>query len=412
MNTTPLDSDRLAEDCPQLQKIFVDIDDSDEELDLTVGLPLDDNVDSEARAKEVYGDILYLRFRVNLNLEAEREKLSKLLAKMYDSQTVFGERLRAPSLQPFEDHELKTLLWPMAKKGREIFFELFLASEPVNKPADELNLMHEVARSVFSREHLISITSPVPLFPWAFLFYDPSFDATNKSTFDPLKFWGFRHEVQEQISEISESRRFPHAPTIVAAIDSDIEGAGLHQEAEHPLTKLGDEVKPVGDVNALGTTLANFTDDCFYFFGHADHEDPPSKGTSWIKLRGAELDMLTLANDHRAPSFTKKPVLLFLNGCRTNPLSVWDDKSVAGYLCERSDHRVCCLLTVAEIPEAFAVEFARRFLDYFFVKRLRVGSALLTTRREMIRGTHKNPLGLLYTFLGNVELQLKETADE
>jgi hypothetical protein len=158
----------------------------------------------------------------------------------------------------------------------------------------------------------------------------------------------------------------------------------------------------------LGTALQKFDGDCLYFYGHAYHEegDKPVACKSWLQLRSVNLTVSMLKQDFKpAPNYSKRPVVTFLNGCRTSPMHQWHENTVAGFLCINGDNRVCCVSSVAEIPEQFAAEFARYFWEHFSINYRRIGEALLNARLDLLN-IYNNPLGLSYSLFGRSDTHI------
>jgi hypothetical protein len=97
-------------------------------------------------------------------------------------------------------------------------------------------------------------------------------------------------------------------------------------------------------------------------------------------------------------------VFVFLNGCETTPLNVWNKNSLAGLLCLQGQCRVCCVTSFAEVPVAFGRRFGQLFWARFLAGAT-VGQALLGARRDLLDELN-NPLGLLYTLFGRAEARL------
>jgi hypothetical protein len=181
------------------------------------------------------------------------------------------------------------------------------------------------------------------------------------------------------------------------AIDP-VEDGGKHVATGHTFSKLN--IKPVTTSSELMEALSDFNNDIFYFFGHANDADQEYQ--SWLKLQDIDLTVSQL-REIGAPRFNKFLVLTFLSGCRTAPLRRWDKNTVVGYIClKQPTRRVCCVVTVAEVPAVFAAEFASLVWEGFWLHKRPLGSALLDARTKMLTD-YNNPLGLLYSLFGPVD---------
>lgn len=355
--------------------------------------------------------IFELVYSVKMDLEADRVLLAKELKQLYRAKKI-GTILRSKRLRRLTKEQRNGILGPIARQGVSVFSRLF-PRKNLRRGLVEVKygqLFAEALRSVLSRPQLISIKSHVPLFPWAFLYDDLSFDKDDLSTVRPGRFWGFRHEIQQVVEGISPRTAIPRSFKVFTAIDPDV-GGGSHKAKDHPLVRLGDGVTSAESTDELGIALRDFQQDVLYFFGHASDTTPPTDHTSWLKLQEVELTVYELREEYEAPHFARDPVVAILNGCRTSPLEAWDAQTVVGYLCENSGQSLCCVATVAEIPGAFASAFARHLLEDFLVKKHPLGSALLCARKVMLK-EWRNPLGLLYSLFGSVDTQIKTDEEE
>jgi hypothetical protein len=256
--------------------------------------------------------------------------------------------------------------------------------------------------SAFQRPQVVSVESDVPLFPWGFLIGDNEFDDTRIKSFDPLQLWAFKHELQQLADGVSPFRKIAAPASIVAAISPDID-CGRHSDGDHTLGKAERNVQRTETIHDLGQSLQRFDADCLYFYGHAYHDDPPAPYTSWIRLDGAELTVKQLEQKYDAPVFMRNPVVVFLNGCCTSPMNTWNKDTVAGFLVHRGGNSVCCIVTVAQIPEGFALQFSH-FFWLRFLDGGELGTALRHARREMLaRGS---PLGLVYELIGRADTHI------
>jgi hypothetical protein len=211
------------------------------------------------------------------------------------------------------------------------------------------------------------------------------------------------HEIQEQFSTTTPYVNLSANPEIVTAVDPLIDHSGLHDDKDHPFAKVTrSDASNIGD---LRKKLVNFEGHCLYFYGHADHAELPTQASSWLELQDVKLYVSDL-EPLRAPQFKNNPVVAFLNGCNTSPLTIWDDNTVVGYLCHRGQNHLCCVASVGELPASFAAEFAKKFWEKFLIARLPIGTALRLARGSMLHELN-NPLGLLYTLFGKFETVIR-----
>jgi hypothetical protein len=389
-------------------------------LRVTLSLPLDASYSAaEAKAKSLFvapdrDDYLDVIYTVKMNFEVKRKTFEDELRKIYGNKG--NEILGKEDLGKVKARQLRSILTPLANLGANIFETLFLSDEKKLLSHDDERhgaIVNDAISSVFSRPQIISIRSPrlpgqlrIALFPWAFLYDDSQFNPANEATLKPHRFWGFKHQIQEDIDYSAPCLSLTSSPSILTAICPDADKTQYHSEPAHAFKKLNSNITQVTTVKELGDALKNFTDDCFYFYGHAFHPDPPEQTQSRLELRGESLTVDVLKRLYKPAQvnkrFTKDTVLTFLNGCQTAPLNVWDDQSFAGYLCDQGKWRVCCVVTVASVPGSVAAMFGHHFWKLFLLRKLPLGDALHKTRRVILRKWN-NPLGLLYTVFGSVD---------
>jgi hypothetical protein len=404
-----LDQSLLSEDCPTRNKFFITIqpDDSDGSLLITLVVPLSSSSPAENEAKQLFcatgDDSFTVQYKPNVDLKAEMKALLMSLTDMYKSPV--GGVLRQDNLRHLTNDELFEAVNPIVEQGRNVFHRLFVDIDPVNYSSEDKEIARVAIISALSKPQIIAISTHVPLFPWAFLFSDPTFKPDDRSTINPLSFWGFKHEIQEELNGTARRIHLPSKPKIVASICAQVDTSNWHTHSEHSFVKMASEVTPAPSVKDLGEALGNFESDCLYFFGHAFHLDPPVQSKSWLKLNGIELTVSHLIVDYNAPRFKNRIVIAFLNGCRTAPLTVWNENTVAGFLCLQGDNRVCCVASVGEIPPAFAADFAKHFWEQFLIQKQPIGRALLNARLAVFNYWN-NPLGLFYSLFGRVDTQL------
>ena len=392
------------ESAPRREKLYVDFGIGNAgTVYVHAVIPLDEHSPAERRAREAFNsDSLHLRYSVAIDLDAERINFAELVSKMYKGN--LGGQLRKDELIRFEERDLRKLLQPLLEQGRNVFYRLFLGEEIVERysPEDRV-IIHQTVKSVFSRPQVLVIYAPSPLFPWNFLYYDQTYDSTNRASIKPEKFWGLFHEIQQEFNTTHQRVELPSDFQLLSAVDADVDD-DWHTAEDHPFSR----IKPthVNSINDLGSALGNFNGHCLYFFGHAHHEDPPTQTSSWLQLRERQLTVSNMLIQFNAPRFNQIPVVAFLNGCRTSPLTKWNENTVVGFLCLRGNNRLCCVASVGELPPAFAAEFAKKFWSEFVIARREIGTALLLARKHMLHNWN-NPLGLLYSLFGRVDTFIK-----
>ena len=379
-------------------------------LDVLLSVPLDPRLDEDAALIQDFGThTLDVHYSVRLNLANERKALASKLLSLYNSPE--GGILRQDPLQCLTQEQLRKVLCPLADQGWSIFHRLFDIREPRGFSRSDGPRVAAGARKILDRGHpwvIKVLRGNELLFPWAFLFDDERFSPTNLSTLDPSRFLGFRCEIQEDMETLASRIKLPSSPSIVAAICPQVDG-GRHHAPDHPLQKSNVTLIPVTSAPDLGDQLADFNGDCLYFYGHSQNSSHSVPHDSWVQLNGVKLSVTDLDSRYCAPRFHQDLVVAFLNGCRTSPLGQWNDSSVVGFLCRHGDHRLCCVATVAEVPQSFAAEFARHFWDAFLLQGQPIGQSLLFARRTMLQ-QKQNPLGLVYTLFGRVDTRLESTS--
>lgn len=377
----------------------------DDSYKLTMIIPLDPSLPAEAEAARLFGlggrNSLVVRSEITLDFEAEKLAFIKILNQLYDSD--IGQALSSDILQQISDAHLREWLNPLIDQGQSVFYRLFISNQILYEKFtdDDVPILKAAIKSAFSRPQVLSIYDDNPLFPWAFLYNDEDYDPTNRLSIKPERFWGFMHEVQEELPVTPARIHLSPDLEIITAVDSYIDTEGVHDSDDYPFSKV--KTRSAHDIHQLRDELTNFQSHCLYFFGHADHADPPTPSTSWLELLATRL-MVSELERREAPQFKNNPVVGFLNGCNTSPLTCWNDSSLVGYLCIRGKKHLCCVASVGALPATFALEFARAFWEEFLCGK-HIGTALLSARRDMLKRWN-NPLGLLYSLFGRVDTHI------
>jgi hypothetical protein len=401
-----------AEITPQSQRFQITIVGSTKgPFKVVLFVPLDAGQPAEAEALKIAKAIgldncLEVGYTLHTDLDAQTRAFARTLAEMYEGE--IGAKLLSKTLVQLLEDEMRQALHPLTEHGREVFRILFEDIEIEGYPTTDVEVIKKAIKSALDRPQTIAVTSSIPFFPWAFIFQDKDYKSFDRSTINPLSFWGFKHELSEKLDCNSLYYKLSATPTVVAAICDEVDDEGWHDEPEHPFARLNGQLVSVRTAPELGTTLKKFDADCLYFYGHAYHEenDQPVACNSWLQLRGVRLTVNMLRHDFSpAPNYSKRPVVAFLNGCRTSPMHQWHENTIAGFLCINGDNRVCCISSVAEIPEHLAAEFARQFWEQFSICYQPIGKALLDARLYILN-EYNNPLGLSYSLFGRSDTHI------
>lgn len=377
-------------------------------------LPLNERYESEARAIRFFSPDekrLSLQYRVDIDLEAHRLQMLRLIDQLYYLEGAEPRRelalaMRRDFLEQFHDADVRAAFMPIAKLGRTVFRRLFQDVEVFGGYSQsDMPLLRDVLRSALGRENAIVVRTPMSLFPWAFIYDDGRLTVEDATTLELDRFWGFRHQIQEEVEGVAPKVSMTHPPRIVAAVCPRVDPQRVHKaEAFGVGESLVIDVRTVEDKQDLLSILASpFEHDCFYFCGHSFQDAPPVQATSAILFDGIKLTVDEI-DEMGGPQFLRNPVLAFFNGCETSPAGSWSKETLAGFLCHKGDSRVCAVTTTGKVPAAVAralgVQFWRRFL-----KDASVGEALQGARLILLT-KYGNPLGLLYTILGRGDTRL------
>lgn len=400
----------LSADQPRRMKLRLEImsEEFDDRLLFRIAVPLDRAYDAERMVLEEYShdvgvDIGEYEYVAAVNLKSEGQELVSLIEQILQE---YQGLLAAKPIRKVEEYQLRDVLTPLAARGQSLFRRLFAEPDEIrHHGAIEREQVRRAVLSALARPQRISVRAPVPLFPWAFIFDDLNqFRPKVRSTLDPLHFWGFQHEIQEDCGITGQKVRVHSPPELVAAICTEADTSGWHSDDGHPLRQLGERLRLLKDVEELGTSLADFHWDAFYFFGHADNENPDIPSRNWLRFNKQTITIDELQGHFHAPRFQRYPVVAFLNGCKTAPLRTLSSNSIVGFFI-RQEQPVCCVATIASIPHAVGAEFAREFWQAFLGDRKYIGEAVLSARLALLR-RQNNPLGLFYNLLGKIDLHI------
>jgi hypothetical protein len=402
--TSPVNTRLLGPDAPTRDKVSLIISEqSASRVRVHLLVPLNPSIAAEESLINHFGGPrLAARYDVDVNLAAERHQHSEYLATLHKSD--IGKSLCSEPLTKLSQSDLALGLAPFALQGSSLFHRFFRKIS-LEGYGDMDAAVQRVILSILSRPQQIVIESPAPLFPWSFLYDDPHFDSSRLRTLKVDRFWGFRHEIQEELEGTTKRIRIPSRPDIVISVCSDVDQPGSTQRSYFPADTC--TVRSIETVDELGQSLGAFEADCLYFFGHADQNNPPVAASSTLFLRGIPITVAQLEMRFGAPNFQRIPVFAFLNGCQTSPLGSWDANSMAGFLCKCGSDRCACLATTDRIPVALAAAMAKSLWTEILQNKATVGSALLSARCEILEKWN-NPLGLMYTFFGRIDMHLAE----
>lgn len=380
------------------------------DIKILLNVPLDSRHPPEEEARKIFAGVddntIEVRCRIKqFSLDSEKARFTELVEQLYKSEV--GKLLSLSELAKISDSNLRKVVSALAEQGRNVFYRLFVSSQIVYeqpKADEDIVIVRAAILSALSHSQVLYIHNESPLFPWAFLYNDDEYNPNNFSTIKPRKFWGFMHEIQEELEATGQRLALDADPEVTTAVDPLVDESGWHEAADHPFAKI--RTKDAKDVASLRAALTNFESHCLYFFGHADHANPPVQTTSWLELVKTRLKVSEL-EETNAPNFKNNPVVAFLNGCNTTPLRSWDTNTVVGFLCIRGK-KLCCVASVGPLPAPFAAAFAKVFWERFLIDRLPIGTALRLARGYML-DEWNSPLGLLYSLFGRVDTHVVDT---
>jgi hypothetical protein len=358
---------------------------------------------------------LHVRFVVDNDLCGAGEALSEVVRKRL-MDTTFGKRVSKEEEEvkwfTSDDDagtvyqrkvEMREFLKVIAKQGYDLYKMLFGVNS-IDARDDQKKIYIDAVRSVLERVRLVTVSAEHPLFPWGFL-YNAEVNTNDLTTVDWQHFWGFRYEIQVQVPNLSSATALSGRCRIGAAVCPTVDTKSWHDDASHPFHRKDKVVvKSYKSYLDIEQALRGFDQDCFYFFGHAGIE---ANHDPWIKYDSAQIWLASMSSgyDEKQIQFLRDPVIVFLNGCSTAPVSDFEHDSPLGLLIRDGDHRVCGVGTVGAVPGPFAAALARLFWNAF-LEGDPLGTALLTARRELAEKC-ENPLGLLYTTFGDIDTCLR-----
>lgn len=379
-------------------------------IDIQMTIPLDGTIPAEQKAT-VFGKKLDVQYTVRVNLAAEQELMTQAVNALFSDPATRAVILALP-LRRMTAAEALQCFSKIAGYGASLYYRLFQRLDhdpdfkyPSSYAKSDWPILSDAIRSALSRPQVISMTSHIPLFPWNFLYHDETYSA-NKASLDLSRFWGFFHEVQDELPGMARRFELSSDPGVVTAICSILDDGKWHQTNDHPLNARDKRPIPVSTTDELGRQLADLPHECFYFFGHARHQNPPTPVTSTLELNSGTLSVHDLEQTYHAPKYHANPVVGFLNGCSTAPLQHWNNDSIVGYLSNRGDGRLCCIATTADVPAMFGAEFAVEFWKQFIENKREIGKSLLEARCEMLN-RYNNALGLMYSLYGRADTHLR-----
>jgi hypothetical protein len=374
------------------------------EVGVQFNLCLDPTIPEEAAAHANFGADPPVDYWADVDLETERERITALVNNLFVDGTTTAGIIRRLPLAPLGDKDVSTCFSKIAEYGASVYYRLFWELRKLDQGSDEKQneTLRQAIRSFLKRRQILCLAAEVPLFPWAFLFADVKYQSSGGAP-DLRQFWGFRHEIQEQLRGTATSLHLSAKPKIAKAICSKLDSGNWHADPSHPLNTCS-STSSIATATDLGQRLANFQEEGLYIFAHAFQKSPPDAQSSYLRLNGDSLSVDELCRKYRAPNFGPDVVVGFLNGCSTAPPQLWNEASITGYLCLRGHNRLCCVATTANLPAAFGAEFAREFWQNFICKKDPISKALLDARVAML-DRYNNPLGLMFSLYGRADTQ-------
>lgn len=417
MNSGLLPDDILRNHCPQNSHISIEINttsDTADRVDISIALQLDPSKSKEEREAcprlHLENNNLDLHYSACCNISDAHKSLKQLVEGIFEKgpirRLIDADELRVDSES--EPDLCSTQLKDLAAEGACIFRKLFgpqLDYEGISR-ADR-NVAYQAFLQAITRPQRISIHSVRPLFPWTLLFDDLTFD--RMAVFRPKlnSFWGMKHQIRERVKWITNKNTLPRNSKIIAAICPLIypNFSSTEQYFGVDKDKLENfQIESITSSHDLRDSLSAFSADALYFLGHAKHQLPVNDTTSKLVLQNVELSVADIKY-LGGVSFQKSPVLVFLNGCSTQVMDIWNERTIPGLLCACGDSGVCCVLTTAPVPKNFAREFGRRVWQEALAGKT-LGESILNARRSLLL-EYKNPLGLAYTLLGRLDTQFR-----
>jgi hypothetical protein len=234
----------------------------------------------------------------------------------------------------------------------------------------------------------------------------------------PLRFWGFRHEVEVPVAQTSSfDREAPEPePTEIAASPKPVVAVGWCPEvpgAKQHVETLDTTLMPLASLNpknnrddVVQLLLDGNPIDVVYLFCHA-HKPQPSMEQLVFGANAKGVAHVFAADlDPDGAIWCSRP-LAFLNGCGT---AAFDPESLSPFVETLIRDRGASVVIGTEVRvwSTFAAEVGLEFLSRFLTGDLSAGDCLLTVRRALL--SRLNPLGLAYTLYGRTELVLMRLA--
>jgi hypothetical protein len=103
----------------------------------------------------------------------------------------------------------------------------------------------------------------------------------------------------------------------------------------------------------------------------------------------------------------EKSTLVFANACRASVINPEAVSSLPELF--RNNGNLGFIGTEADIPDAVAAEFSKRFYRHL-LRGYTLGDSSLMAKRELLRAFH-NPFGILYTFYAEPDIRVRKPAD-
>jgi len=353
------------------------------------------------------GYLSFSYYRAALNLSAFQNEIGRAAALLH----------RAPGYRAIgsafaSDADLALVLRPFAHFGQGLHAQLFgFGQDGIEDSFDSDDLPRGQHRDygrclrewLHSTPELTVTCKCRSNLPWNLL-YEPGIGHSQTSV-DRNGFWGVGKRVQllapGLCSQVSINRDYSVAAGYENEDSSVRDGSNVHVNQDHPFVSCSERIKLDQKLDAV---LYNFGEcDVLYVFCHGQGS---GAGLEFARIAmnsqtliASELEALLAAGRFRIRN-GDRPLVIFLNGCKTDVGSTTDD-TIPGTLVRLRKNRFCFVSTLSAVPAWAAAEFARRFLVSFLEKRESVGAAAMAARLSMLRD-YRNPAGLFYAVHGKL----------
>lgn len=260
----------------------------------------------------------------------------------------------------------------------------------------------------------ITISGDIPFFPWQLLF-----DGDDRQPKDE-DFWGFGNVITikppvyprslSDTSSLSPSRVLTAYNIVDSSISSHVEQQRLE------LAKLAVTVHEVTtEVNLISELKKDVFTNVVYIYGHmvtvSSHSSSrSSNGTEFgpgvfqstliLTNESSGLNYLAMRRElplDRAPILLGNPLVVVV-ACKSGAI---EPLVADGFLTHLLEQGACAAIgTEVDTPAIFGATFGSKLLHAYVVQGMMAGEALLHVRRQFW-SDFRNPLGLLFNFLGD-----------